>query len=340
MKNTFITLLLLIFTAYFAKAQMLDTGYEKQASFKGGDAASFAKWVTKRIKYPELCTQEGIEGTVIARFRVKYDGSVDSVWISRGVHPLLDKEVKRVIETSPKWTPAENEDGPVNLIFTLPIIFRTHTIQLSTKPDACTVAQFHSWKEKNKLFELSGMVTRIRNNAKGNLFIDDGTGSVLIYGVIDTISKRKFYDLDVRVGDYLTVCGFRSVYDGRIIEMKDAQYVRHIKSPFHNKVLRNDELDSNPSVMGMDTKGFAKWVSQQIVYPDDAYAAGIEGTVYVQFLIEPNGKLSNIKVEKSVHPSLDAEAVRAVSTSPDWSPGIVDNHPVLYRTAIPVVFKR
>ena len=64
-----------------------------------------------------------------------------------------------------------------------------------------------------------------------------------------------------------------------------------------------------------------RWISKNVKYPSYAIEKGIHGRVYVSFIVEKNGKISNVTVERGVHSSLDAEAKRLVSTMPKWIPG-------------------
>jgi protein TonB len=61
---------------------------------------------------------------VIAQFLIDKDGSIKDVKIVRGVHPSLDKESIRVIESMPRWTPGKVKGEPVKTKFTLPVAFK------------------------------------------------------------------------------------------------------------------------------------------------------------------------------------------------------------------------
>ena len=96
---------------------------EEPASFPGG-MANCLKFLSENVKYPEDCKKEGIQGRVIAQFIIDKDGSIKDVKIVRGVHPSLDKESIRVIESMPKWTPGKVKGEPVKCQYTLPIAFK------------------------------------------------------------------------------------------------------------------------------------------------------------------------------------------------------------------------
>ena len=82
-----------------------------------------------------------------------------------------------------------------------------------------------------------------------------------------------------------------------------------------------------------------KWVYQYLKYPEEAVLQGIQGRVMVDFVIEKDGKVSGVRVVKSVSPELDAEAVKVVSASPKWKPGRVNGEKVRTSLTIPVEFR-
>ena len=66
---------------------------------------------------------------------------------------------------------------------------------------------------------------------------------------------------------------------------------------------------------------------------------GIQGRVTLQFTIDSDGSVVNVKVLRGVHPDLDAEAVRVVSSSPKWEPGKYRNQAVPVTMTFPVIFQ-
>ena len=98
-------------------------------------------------------------------------------------------------------------------------------------------------------------------------------------------------------------------------------------------------VEEKPGFDGGDANEFSKWVGTQIVYPEDAVADKIEGRVILQFTIGKEGEVKDVTVLRGVNPSLDAEAVRVVSSSPKWSVGTQNGIPVNVKYVFPVVFK-
>jgi protein TonB len=82
-----------------------------------------------------------------------------------------------------------------------------------------------------------------------------------------------------------------------------------------------------------------KWVYQYLKYPADAIRDGVQGRVMVDFVIEKDGSVTEVRVVKGVSEELDAEALRVVKASPKWKPGRVNGNRVRTSLTIPVEFK-
>ena len=98
-------------------------------------------------------------------------------------------------------------------------------------------------------------------------------------------------------------------------------------------------VEVKPSFNGGDANEFSKWVNSQLVYPDEAKNSGIQGRVAVQFTVEPDGSVANVKVLRGVNDLLDQEAIRVISSSPKWKPGIQDGQPVRVTFTFPIIYQ-
>ena len=81
-----------------------------------------------------------------------------------------------------------------------------------------------------------------------------------------------------------------------------------------------------------------KFLSENVKYPPEAFKEKVQGRVVVQFLIEKNGDIGEVKVVRSVREDLDAEAVRVVKTLPKFSPGRINGNAVAVWYTLPVAF--
>lgn len=110
-------------TAQTKKNNMVFDVVEVMPQFPGGQIAMM-KYIMENMKYPEQAMKEGIQGRVTVRFIVEKDGSISDVKPVLSVHPLLNKEAVRVVESMPKWTPGKQNGKPVRVRFNLPVMFK------------------------------------------------------------------------------------------------------------------------------------------------------------------------------------------------------------------------
>ena len=73
-------------------------------------------------------------------------------------------------------------------------------------------------------------------------------------------------------------------------------------------------------------------------YPTVALEAGIQGTVYVKFVVMQDGRISEARILRGVSRDLDAEALRVVNAMPNWKPGVQDGKPVRVQYNLPLRF--
>ncbi len=79
-------------------------------------------------------------------------------------------------------------------------------------------------------------------------------------------------------------------------------------------------------------------IQSEVTYPESAREAGVEGRVFVQFVVNEQGDVQDVVVTRGVGSGLDEEAVRAVSQA-KFTPGMQDGEPVKVRMTIPIAFK-
>lgn len=97
-------------------------------------------------------------------------------------------------------------------------------------------------------------------------------------------------------------------------------------------------VEEKPSFPGGD-EALLKFIRDNTVYPPTAKDLGIQGRVYIQFVIDKNGHVTNIQVARSVDPYLDKEALRVVALIPNWSPGKQRGKAVPVTYLVPINFK-
>lgn len=107
----------------------------------------------------------------------------------------------------------------------------------------------------------------------------------------------------------------------------------------YTEVFEYDYVDEKPEFPG-GGDSMVKYINTNRHYPEEAYQSGIEGRVTCSFIVHADGKLSHIKVLRGVEPSLNQEAIRIVSSMPDWTPGKINDQPVPVRVICCIPFRR
>ena len=84
---------------------------------------------------------------------------------------------------------------------------------------------------------------------------------------------------------------------------------------------------------------FYRYVASNLVYPEAAKAAGVEGKVYLQFVVDQQGVISQVTTLKGLGFGCDQEAIRVMESSPKWIPAKQQGRPVKSKVTLPLVFK-
>jgi protein TonB len=93
-----------------------------------------------------------------------------------------------------------------------------------------------------------------------------------------------------------------------------------------------------PSFRGGDINKFRDYIMKRTNYPQEAIDKKIQGRVFLTFIIETDGSISNVTIVRGIDPLIDSEAVKAVQSSPNWSPGLQRGQPVRVRFSMSLNF--
>lgn len=96
-------------------------------------------------------------------------------------------------------------------------------------------------------------------------------------------------------------------------------------------------VETRPEPIG-GMQAFYAYLSTNLKYPKEARQMGISGRVYVQFIVEKNGDITNVEVVKGIGAGCDEEAVKVLQNAPAWSPGKQRGRPVKVKMTIPIFF--
>ena len=110
------------------------------------------------------------------------------------------------------------------------------------------------------------------------------------------------------------------------------------------QIIRNNNdsiyqiVDEMPQYPGGE-KAMMEYVAKNVKYPQEAKDKDIAGRVFISFVVEKDGSVSNVEVKRGIGGGCDEEAVRVISAMPKWKPGIKDGKPVRVSYMMPIVFK-
>lgn len=180
------------------------------------------------------------------------------------------------------------------------VVVETEMVEVTIQEDKRPPAP-----EKTQAVAISEMLNIVKNDAK----------------IEETIN---ILDLDVTQDLAVDVSKFGGTYTGEAVRDEEEPVIF---------------AEEPATFQGGDINKFRAWVGKNLKYPSIAADNGVQGTVSLQFIIERDGSVSGIKVLRGVEKTLDAEAVRVISSSPKWSPAKNGRKPVRIYVNMPVIFQ-
>jgi TonB family protein len=101
-----------------------------------------------------------------------------------------------------------------------------------------------------------------------------------------------------------------------------------------------DPADTNerPASFPGGEEKLLKYLMDHLKYPAEARISGISGTVYIKYTIDKDGSVTDVRVERGVHPLLDSAAVEVIRNMPKWNPGVQGQKYVKTAFVIPIQF--
>jgi len=123
---------------------------------------------------------------------------------------------------------------------------------------------------------------------------------------------------------------------GEVLKIKEAVAQPEPKPEVETKIF--EVVEQMPQFPGGDA-ALMKFLSENVKYPVVAQENGVQGRVVISFVVERDGSITDVKVARSVDPSLDREAARVVKSMPNWIPGKQNGSAVRVKYNVPVSFR-
>ena len=161
---------------------------------------------------------------------------------------------------------------------------------------------------------------------------------IRVYGLVKTSDISEFMDGEVQIMTYVSVTGDPDFSGYAILNDKQVKQAAGylIEKRGKDDVYSIVEKQAQP-VNGMTV--FYAFIGQNIQYPIEARKMNVEGRVFVNFMVDETGKLSNFKLVRGIGAGCDEEAVRVLKLSPNWKPGMQDGVAVKSLFNLAIVFK-
>lgn len=118
-------------------------------------------------------------------------------------------------------------------------------------------------------------------------------------------------------------------------EVQDPQAVK--KDTIDNRIF--EVVEHMPEFTDGGMSALMEYLGKNIKYPDAAMKKSTQGRVTVQFVVEKDGSISNVKILRGVEPELDKEAIRVISDMPKWKPGMQRGQAVNVKYTVPIMFR-
>ena len=293
--------------------------------FMGGDLLAFRSWVMQNVRYPETAMKEGKEDMVVVQFIVNRHGYIDydRINVLQSEYPdIFVEEVKRVISSSPRWTPGFNNGYAVSVTFTLPIAFKLESKQGETPAIK---------SENENQIVIMALDSEMKSKSGLNpVYIIDGIPSTLEQ--VNALKPEEIKDVvvyrDAKMFSYYKDYG--NVEDGVFI----------IRTNSLDENIEN-KPDSLPIFMDTDTMAFNSWFYQNIRFPEQLRDKDIATHYVVKFVVNSTGYVAVLEItciKGTAHMLFENEINRVMVSSPRWTPGMKNGKAVSCQLSLPVIF--
>ena len=299
------------------------------------------KYIAKHVVYPKEALRDSIQGKVYVEFVVNTIGKVTNAKIVRGIAPILDKEALVVIRSLPDFSHGLQRGKSVRVKYTVPIVFcvkaSLSTLNIICEPDVLVALDHKARGRTNS--EIGGLI--IENISFGEHILTLNKDSFIPVSVkINVASKELKYiaepfnmripneviEITNSIMDTINIEKFKESMD-----YGDAVFTiveeMPIFMPSKCKTVKESRLEMN------------KYIAKYTKYPRLAREDGIQGKVYVDFIVNKKGKVTNVKIVRGIHPLLNKEAIRLINSLPDFLPGKQRGKPVRVKYTLPVIFR-
>jgi len=330
-------------------------------SFKEG-MANLRQVIENNIHYPEADKKNNTEGQAYVGFFVEEDGTTSHFEVLTAPSEAMGNEALRLAKLLKNWNPAIKNDQPVSSPFILPVYFSNDTVASDTSRKTFVNVD-ESPEFDNGLTSFSAFLgrniyypeTEQENNIQGKVlttFIVEKDGTLSHIHISSTpsvgLAEESLRVLrlspkwnpgtnggkPVRV-KYTMPINFTLGQQDRLAlkEIKEGN-ATYVNAPSGKAYVH---LEQSPEFPGGPAQ-FTKFLEKYISYPEIDRMNNTMGKVFISFIVESDGSLTNIESIRAPSKSLAKEGIRVLKLSPKWKAGMQDGKPVRVQYTVPINF--
>lgn len=175
-----------------------------------------------------------------------------------------------------------------------------------------------------------------KGDSLGNQFLDSNSSGKFKVSYKSGLEEEGEYINGLKHGLYKSNNPkLNEIYED---EYKDGVFIKGKTIEVNGKITTYDKLVKLAEFPG-GIQGFSRFLSMSLRYPSEAKQKGESGRIYIAFVVQKDGALSDFKILRGVSPDLDEEALRVVKLSPKWLPGQERGKNVRVTYTIPIAFQ-
>ena len=260
-----------------------------------------------------------------------------------GVPVKVMKNGKTILETETKENGQVAVDAPIGSTVMFTLVDKTKEVKVTKELLDIAAKRTISvaFGEGSENFENKPVTV------KGVVYDSEPTPTPIVGAIVRVVGSTKGvvtnqkgeFSIETSIGKALlfTYIGYEPEQIGVGQLYKENQECAvHLKHTSTTKVY--DVVEEMPQFPGGIDK-MMEYLAVNLRYPKEAEEKGLQGRVIANFVIEPDGSITNAKVVKPLDPALDAEALRLVNGMPKWTPGKQDGVPMRVKYTIPITFR-
>ncbi len=297
---------------------------ERLPSFPSGEMARI-KFIEDNIQYPLAACRNKIEGKVDVEFWVDTTGKLRGISVCKRLGYGYDEEACRIFKIMPDWIPAKSNGQLVNKEMRITINFIL-TDDLIKKSKTAHENYLNAREQYTK-----------SNYEETIELLDYSVEEFPDFNEALILRGQAYYNLN----DSINACNdWKSAFYGGYTQIY-GPLLLNCNINVEDIKLYDDQIFTVPEEMPEFPGGkevLQNYLIENIEYPVDAYLNQKEGRVFLTFIVEKTGNITDVRVLRGIGHGCDEEAIRTIQNMPNWNPGKLRGIPVRVQYNLPILF--